>query len=106
MKVVSFSCGGVAPYCENKPALIASLPDHDVRLHTPIEATVEELDHDNFIASVPDVNLNASGDTWKEAVENLQDIIAGIYRLYRRMPRSALGPEATRQWAFLNSHLR
>ena len=54
---------------------------------------------------MPEVNLNASGDTEEEAIANLQDIIAGTYRLLKSLPTKRLGPEPLRQLKFLKSHL-
>lgn len=87
-------------------SVIVSLPDDDVQMLKPIVATVEVLEFNNYLASVPEVNLNASGDSIAEAIANLQDIIAGTYRLYAMLPPASLGPEPTRQWNFLKSHLR
>ncbi len=87
-------------------SVIVSLPDDDVHIIKPIVATVEMLEFNNYLAFVPEVNLNASGDSKAEAIANLQDIIAGTYRLYAMLPPESLGPEPTRQWNFLKSHLR
>ena len=87
-------------------SVIISLPDDDVQILKPIVATVEKLEFDNYLAFVPEVNLNASGDSKAEAIANLQDTIAGTYRLYAMLPPKSLGPEPTRQWKFLKSHLR
>jgi len=86
---------------------IASLTnDNDIQMRVAISATVEMLEPDNYLACVPKVNLNASGDTADEAIENLMDVIAATYRLYSSLPVAALGPEPSRQWSFLKSHLR
>lgn len=87
-------------------SVIISLPDDDVQMLKPIVATVEKLEFNNYLAFVPEVNLNASGDSKAEAIANLQDIIAGTYRLYAMLPPESLGPEPTRQWNFLKLHLR
>ena len=85
---------------------ITDLPDVDVKIVEPISIEVECVNEDDYLASVPEVNLNASGDTEEEAIANLQDIIAGTYRLLMGLPIKKLGPEPLRQLEFLKSHLR
>ena len=86
--------------------ILASLPDDDVEIEEPFIITVEHVGEDDYLASVPEVNLNASGDSTDEVIDNLQDIIAGTYRLLMSLPIKKLGPEPLRQWKFLKFHLR
>lgn len=88
---------------------IASLPDTDIQLASSMIAFVKPTVDEgaiSYIASIPEANLNSSGNTWDEAIENLQDVIAGTYRLLNRFPKSKLGPEPLRQKAFLRKHIR
>ncbi len=70
-----------------------------------VNIEIEYVGENDYIASVPEVNFNASGDTEEEAIDNLQDIIAGTYRLLISLPTKRLGPEPLRQLEFLKSYL-
>ncbi len=70
----------------------------------PIYISVVETPYGDYIASVPAANLNASGDDRSEAIYNLQDIVAGTYRLLQK--HTKLGPQMEHQKRYLESHLQ
>ncbi len=84
---------------------ITGLPDQDVFLKQMIDYNVEKLSDDNFVASVVGANLNASGDTLEEVLDNLLDIIAGMFRLLQGEPDSRLARPMRELRDFLVDHV-
>ncbi len=68
-----------------------------------VNIEIEHVGENDYLASVPEVNFNASGDTEEEAIDNLRDIITGTYRLLISLPIEKLGPEPLRQLEFFKS---
>jgi hypothetical protein len=83
-----------------------SLPGSSLRLSKPILVTIEALGDDNFVARMEDANINASGDTQGEALENLIDIIEAKYELLSSMSQGVLGPGPARQLGILRGYIR
>ena len=86
--------------------VISSLPDPSLHVFRSLPAVVKKLGDENFVANAPEVNINASGDTAEEALENLQDVVATVYRLYSSLPPHTLGPEPARQINLLRQHIQ
>ena len=84
---------------------LARLPDASLEVSRPIPGVVEKQDDDNYVATMTAANLNASGDTPKEALENLGDIITATYTFFQSLDPQALGPEPTRQIRVLRQHI-
>jgi predicted RNase H-like HicB family nuclease len=61
-----------------------------------------EFTGQDFVASFDFVNLHASGDSEREAIENLRDIIEATWETLRSIPEEELGPEPKRQLDRLN----
>ncbi len=70
----------------------------------PIRIQVDRVPGHGYLAFGLDANLNASGDTVEEAIENLRDIIAGTRKLLNRHPLEKLGPAMLILLAYLDSH--
>jgi hypothetical protein len=58
---------------------------------------------DEFSATFFDANLNASGDTEFEAVENLKEIIVSSFRRLTELGPERLGPGPLKQFSVLKS---
>ena len=74
-------------------------------LRRPIQVFVEPED-EGFVASFVDANVNISGDTLHEAVENLKLLILDLYVELREVPASSLGPGPARQLEVLSFFIR
>ena len=46
---------------------------------------------DEFVATFYDANINASGDTREDAVENLKDVLVNTFRRYSELGENQLG---------------
>lgn len=64
---------------------------------------VAQSDGDEFSATFFDANLNATGDTQTEAVDNLKDILVSTYLRYSALGEDKLGPGPRRQLAVLRT---
>jgi len=64
---------------------------------------VLQPDGDGFMATFFDANINASGDTQTDAVENLKDLIASSFHRFSELGEEKLGPGPRRQFAVLRS---
>jgi predicted RNase H-like HicB family nuclease len=56
----------------------------------------------SFVASFLDANVNASGETEAEALNNLKEVLTMVFRKIRSLPPNTLGPGPSRQLAVLN----
>jgi len=86
--------------------LITDLPRFTLK--KPFSVIIEDLSDDiggNFLIRVDGANINASGDTPEEAIENLKDIICGGGEHILAMPgmRLAKPLQHTKRW--LEEHL-
>ncbi|MBI3852395.1 MAG: hypothetical protein HY298_19235 [Verrucomicrobia bacterium] len=71
----------------------------------PFHVVVEPVD-DEFIATLFDANINASGDTAEESVSNLKDIMLTLFERLQREPQGKLGSGPARQLSVLKSLVR
>jgi hypothetical protein len=74
-------------------------------LRHPITAVVQPAE-DHFIATFFDANINASGDTEVEAVENLKETIVASFRRFRELGTDRLGPGPLKQFEVLREIVR
>jgi hypothetical protein len=63
-------------------------------------------DEGSWIATLVDANINASGETFPEAVANLKDMMIDLFELLRKEPKDKLGKQPSQQLAFLRSVMR
>lgn len=70
----------------------------------PINANIQRLAKNNFVASFAEANINASGQSFHEAASNLQSIIVDMFELLSR--QAHLGPEPKSQLRLLRSIIR
>lgn len=59
----------------------------------------------SFVASVTTANVHSSGDTWDEAVENLQSLLLDMYDSLLSERPATLGREPQRQLSVLQSFI-
>ena|SRR5436305_12145602 len=71
----------------------------------PIPVTIREVDG-SFVASFTAANVNSSGDTWDEAVANLQSLLAGVLDLLLSHRPEKLGPAPKQQLSVLQSFIK
>jgi hypothetical protein len=81
---------------------ITSLEPEPFELNRQI-CIVVEPDEDQFIATFFDANINASGDTEVEAVDNVKDAIITSFRRFQELGPERLGPGPGKQFAVLRS---
>lgn len=76
-------------------------------LKKPALCTIEPVGTDrNFIASFPEANIFASGESESEAVENLRDAIAAQYKILSSHQSHQLAPRLKQDLAVLINHIR
>ena len=85
--------------------LLGHLGSDQFTLTEAINISLNQVD-DEFIASVVDVNINASGETFADALTNIMDMIVSLYQCLEKEPYNSLGPLPARQLAFLKSKIR
>ena len=61
---------------------------------------------DNYVARFADANVNASGDSPREAIANLKSALLAKFEYFSSLPSRKLGPEPRRQLAVLKSCIR
>lgn len=81
---------------------INTLAPEPLTLKQPIWITVQPVD-DEFCAIFFDANINATGDTKFEAIENLKDLIVSNYSRFSSLGDKRLGPGPRKQLAILKS---
>ncbi|MFN2476452.1 MAG: hypothetical protein ABR526_08955 [Chthoniobacterales bacterium] len=81
---------------------IDSLGVEDLVLRRPITVVVESA-NDCFTATFFDANINASGDSEVEAVENLKEIIVSVFHRFVELGDARLGSGPRKQFAELRS---
>ena len=84
---------------------ITSLAPEPLTLRHPIFVVVQP-EGDEFSATFFDANINASGDTQTEAVDNLKEILVSAYRRLFDLGESKLGPGPRKQLAVLRTIIR
>jgi hypothetical protein len=89
------------------PVILSSLGHGRPRLQKPMHCVVEPIGNaGNFVASFPEAQLFASGDTKVEAIENLGDIVATKFRIFSSHEPSQLGPVPKKQLAVLRKYIK
>ena len=85
---------------------MTNLMHNDPRVTTLVArfGVVERLDASNFLASIPEAEIYASGDSVEDARFMLADITAATFRLFT-LKRFCLGPGPKRTLQFLERHL-
>ena len=81
---------------------INTLAPEPLILKQPIWITVQPVD-DEFCAIFFDANINATGDTKFEAIENLKDLIVSNYNRFSALGEKRLGPGPRKQLAVMES---
>lgn len=84
--------------------LIQSLDDPSIEVARDISVVVQYED-EAYVASFFDANINASGESQLEAVEELKLTITSLFHLYTSK-ESILGDEPKRQLAVLREFVR
>jgi hypothetical protein len=82
---------------------ISSLDPEPFELCKEIMVIVQP-DHDSFVATYFDANINASGNTQVDAVANLKDMMIALFVSLENEPKLAKGP--ARQLAILRQLVR
>lgn len=92
---------------ENKSIIvpIETFAPEPYELLKPFHIVLQQ-DEDEFIASFFEANLGASGDTKKEAIDNLKDIIISTFEILKEHKESQIGPEPFRQLKVLEEFIR
>lgn len=79
--------------------------EHPFLVTKPIPVSIRRIDN-GFVASFEDANVNASGDTKVEAVENLLEYIVDLYDTLAARQPDTLGPGVTRQLETMRRYMR
>jgi predicted RNase H-like HicB family nuclease len=61
---------------------------------------------DSYVASFVDANVNASGETVNDAVDNLKDMMTALLKSLGSLPKACLGKGPARQLAVLRAFIR
>jgi len=86
-------------------AIIASLAPEPFTLKKSLPILIRH-DGDSYIATFVDANINASGDTLPNAVDNLKDMLIALFRRLSQEPKSSLGKRPMKQLAILQEFLQ
>ena len=84
---------------------IQHISDPAVSLLRPFMVVLTDYG-DGFLCEFPDCNVNASGDTQLEAINNFKDIVVAVFKRWSRDPAERLGPGPARQLEILENFLR
>lgn len=71
----------------------------------PIPVAIQEMDG-SFVASFTAANVNASGESWDEAVLNLMSLIIDKFDMLLAHRPNTLGPAPRKQLSVLQSYIR
>jgi predicted RNase H-like HicB family nuclease len=82
-----------APFC----TFISTLAVSDVSVLKPIPVTVEPEEDGSFVASFFDAGVTSGGDTVRDAIWSLQQMIASSFSVLREMKDAQLGPKMRRE---------
>lgn len=88
--------------------LTVSLPDLEpgYTLLRAILINVQRLARNNYVATFTEVNINASGESFYEAISNLKALIVDMFDLLSSVGRHKLGPEPRKQLRALAAIIR
>jgi hypothetical protein len=84
---------------------ITTLAPSNCRLKQTLWVVVQP-DEREFMASFFDANVNATGDTETEAVENLKEILISNYERFTELGETNLGPALRKQFCVLKQFIR
>ena len=84
---------------------VISLAPEPFTLRQPIFVVVQP-EGEEFSATFFDANINATGDTQTEAVENLKDVLVSTFRRYTELGEKKLGPGPRKQLAVLKTLIK
>ncbi len=84
---------------------VSSLAPSPYELIKPIPVVVQPGDGE-FLATFFDANVNASGDTETEAVQNLKEIMLAVFAYQSKLPEDKLGPGPRQQFAVLKEFIK
>ncbi len=87
-----------------QPFLINRLPDSSYKLTAPVVISVEHAQQ-GFIASFDAANVHMSGDTPREAIENVLCLMIDLFDTFSAN-EEALGKEPRRQLDVLRSYIQ
>ena len=94
---------GLALQATGAVSLIVQNLSAPMKVLRPFQIAIEPIE-DEFVASFLEANINASGDSADEALDNLVSMIHDLYRLFSD-EINRLGPEPARQYSILLNHL-
>ena len=83
---------------------VVSTLENPYAVRKPMAITIQTAD-DGFLARFDSANINASGDTWFEAVSNLKSLIVDIFADLEMQAPNVLGPAIKKQLAALRNHI-
>jgi hypothetical protein len=95
------SAGNLTPFVV---PIATFAPDTSCKLKKEIPILIRPNGED-YLASFLDANINASGETPAEAVNNLKDMLLSLFVRLRSLPGNSLGPGPARQLAVLNEFI-
>jgi hypothetical protein len=98
----------IANYGETQTFYLSQLfqlPDKGLAVALPFTVTTEQIDITNFVSSIQDAGIYASGDSLREAIENLGSTLCHVYHRLQRLSDEQIGKRAKRQKTVLNRHL-
>lgn len=84
---------------------IRSLPDKDLAVVLPLNVVTEQYAEDNYVSSVQEAMVYASGDTIQESIENLRWTVCHLFNRLNTFSNDRLGNRAKRQKIVLSRHL-
>src|SRR5438477_8953968 len=67
---------------------------------------VVQPSHGEFIATFFDANVNAAGPTETDAVNNLKDVMLGLFDRLSELPAKRLGPGPAKQLSVLRTFMK
>ncbi len=88
----------------NITVTITTLAPEPYQLKRDIPVLVQQ-DEDSYIATFVDANINASGDTLSQAVDNLKDMMVALLRRFSQ-EKNKLGKWPTKQLAILQDFIQ
>jgi hypothetical protein len=85
--------------------VIASLAPEPFVLNKSIPVLIRH-EGDSYVATFVEANINASGDTLPNAVDNLKDVLVALFQRLSQEPKASLGKRPTKQLAILQEFLQ
>jgi hypothetical protein len=95
-----------ADFPRQSTELVLSLSDDNCMLFNPMTVHVEQFADDDFVASLRDAHVAASGDARESAVRMLQVKVLDTFKYLASIGAERLGPVPRRQLEVLRSYIR